>query len=165
MTDVICPAISISATKSRYKPVSISLWTMTTRLLYCRPTAASVPFLLIENCRGNDPPAGKSCSSVNFPESPSILHVWRLSDGNFVLFLGSKLRISKRESFRDDVRTNLWSGLIELLAYATLAINFEHDRGRLTVNTTSAAVTLGGIGCFPSMPVTNTSLKLREFRP
>jgi hypothetical protein len=110
MTLVICPGISISATNFPSFPLETSLSITTTRLSYCRPTAASEPSLLTENWRGKDPPAGASWSKVSLPVHPSMAQLCSVSEGILVLLVGSKLGMSKSVALRADVRRNFPSG-------------------------------------------------------
>jgi hypothetical protein len=105
----------IEATKSSNVPSGTSRLITTTRPSDCNPTAARVPFLLRENCLGKRPPAGASCLKVRFPVAWLIAQTWRVSDGILVLLVGSKLAISKVETLRHEVRTNLWSGYLLLV--------------------------------------------------
>jgi hypothetical protein len=108
-------SIRIEATKSPNVPLDTSRSITTTRPSDCNPTTARVPFLLTENCLGKRPPAEASCLKVSFPVPWSIAQTWRVSDGILVLFVGSKLGISKVETLRHEVRRNLWSGYLLLV--------------------------------------------------
>jgi hypothetical protein len=63
-----------------------------------------VLFLLTENWRGNEPPAGASCWKVRLPVAGSMIQLCSVSEGISVLFVGSKFGISNRVALRDAVR-------------------------------------------------------------
>ena len=110
MTLVISPAIFIDARNFPKVPSTTFRSIITTLESLCSPTAARVPFLFKENWRGKDPPAGASCTNVSFPVDESMAHDCKVSEGIFVLFLGSKFRILNNGALREDVKKNFPSG-------------------------------------------------------
>ncbi len=102
ITLVTCPGTVIWLKKLSYVP-AVVLPTMTTLLSSCNPTAASVPFLLSENCRGSIPPDGASSTKVSFPVVLSIAQTWSVSEGMNLLGT-SKSGIKKVWSRRPEVR-------------------------------------------------------------
>lgn len=158
MALVISPAISTLATKSPNFPLFTSLCTITTLLSLCNPTAANVPALFTENCLGNLPPDGASCTNESFPVASSMAQLCSVSEGILVLLVGSKLSIWKRVALREDVRRNLWSGFWNVSLYYK-----EGWEGRRTLIIASAAAAPTGVAVGPYVPLTNTCSNPRLF--
>ena len=100
---MISPATFIEATKSPKVPSTTFRSMIATLESLCSPTAARVPFLFKEKCRGKDPPAGASCTKDNSPVAGLMAHDCRVSDGICVLFVGSKFGIWNSGAFREEV--------------------------------------------------------------
>ncbi len=108
-TLVTSPSTSTLATSAPNVPFASRSIT-TTRPSICSPTAASVPFLLRENCRGKRPPAGASCRNASAPVAGSMDHTCSESEGILVALAGLKFGRAKRLSLRDEVRRYFPSG-------------------------------------------------------